>query len=153
MNPVVLSHCVYHEDQVATPRERIRWWDGSMNEYSKAVSSLFEEIENVENHSTIYHLVQCKTMLLQRTHASEIGVGDWNVAGICFELNGKPLLHLKKRVHSSDASTVLIDLEEMESMCELADLFERTTTRRWWKITAMMATASALVGWWWGRRG
>ena len=144
MNPLVLSHCVYHEDQVATPRERIRWWDGSLNEYIKAVSTMWDD-------DRITHLTQCKSMLLQGT--SEIGVGDWNVAGICFEWDGKPLLHLKKRVHSSEASTVLIDLEEMESMCELADLFERTTRRRWWKITAMMATASALVGWWWGRRG
>lgn len=140
MNPI-LSHCIDHEDQVANPRYLIHY--GSMKECSEAVQVMFQD-------DRTKHLSLSKTILLH--HLAEIGVDEWSVAGLCFEINGTPLLHLKNHMHAPDASTVLIDLDEMENICEFAQLFEHSTTRRWWKITALIATASAMAGWLWGRR-
>lgn len=136
----ILAHCAYHEDHVDSPRDRIRWWDGSLEECVSSLQELFEQIGPVRS----------KEVLLR--HLSELHCISPEIAGICIEQNGKILLHLKKRIHAGDATTILLDLEELNEMCEFAYDLERVVTRRWWKITAIVASASALAGWWWGRR-
>ena len=155
MNADIVSMCVEESCGVSTPRHLVKWWDGSVGDGQRLLLQAFEEerkeVADVDEDEDVTKEMKWMIPLLHSVAEDE------EVEGIRFNRFGRVWIHLKKRFHkhskdSNMKSTVMVDREEMETICEVVETVQGQTRRRWWKISAAVAVASALVGFFWGRK-